>query len=456
MTLRVAGILFPLSLILAGCGTPDNAAQLPNTLRVELSNVAWAAYQDGDGSWRRLPEGAATSTLKASQIRTRAAEDNQSVRPRAHMSRMRKVLPSRGAARRLEPLQVQEHALTITDAQGRYGLAYVCLDDDLSYRYSDLNIRLSTLATNSDRTVRCYSSEDEPLYTLSGTVAGLGPNDVGSVYAFFDEITVDAFNTTYSFELWQDVYDVIATRYSGGATAPNRIIVQNDVSLETDQTLELDFESEAGFTPDTYTATLTDIPKGLSPSGSVTLASKNYTLASLGGVSEGTTFDFAFLPTERIGSEADIYTYAYGANDTGTSVSVSRYLLSPGDITLSLPEPLSGTSVSAVQGPTRYRYPTATWNAYPDEEVSYDLSYFQLPDSGPSPGMAVYLEQAWLGNATTHSYTVPDLSTVPGWNSAWNLKAGEAIYWYVGASLERNPTAESPDYIYAEQSGTAP
>lgn len=378
------------------------------------------------------------------------------MRLRAHLGRRQQAQRLRETVQGLEPLQVQEHSLTITDAQGRYGLAYVCLGDDLSDGYSDLIIRLSTLATDADRTVRCYSGDDEPLYTLSGTVAGLGPNDVGSVYAFFDEITVDALNTAYGFELWRDVYDVIATRYSGNATAPNRIIVQNDVSLETDQTLELDFESPAAFTPETYTATLTDIPEGLSPSGSVTLASKNYTLASLGGVNEGTSFGYAFLPTERIGGEADIYAYAYGSNDTSTYVSVSRYLLSPGDVTLSLPEPLSGTNVSAVQGPTPYRYPTATWNAYPGEGVSYDLYYLQLPNSGPSPGMAVYLEQAWLGNAATHSYTLPDLSAVPGWNSAWNLKAGEAISWYVGASLERNPTAESPDYIYAEQSGTAP
>ncbi|MBS7549800.1 hypothetical protein, partial [Dietzia massiliensis] len=102
MTLRVAGILFLLSLILAGCGTPDNAAQPPNTLRVELSDVAWAAYQDGDGSWQRLPEGTTTSTLKAFQKRTRALEDNQGMRLRAHLGRSQQAQRLRETVQGLE------------------------------------------------------------------------------------------------------------------------------------------------------------------------------------------------------------------------------------------------------------------------------------------------------------------------------------------------------------------
>ena len=456
MSLRLAGTLSVLSVLLMGCGARDGGALPPNALRVEVGDVAWAAYQDGDGSWQPLPEGTATSAVSAAPLGVRAVDPAQRALLKPELARrMPRLLPSR-IARQLEPLQTKEVVLSITDAQGRYGLAYICLDDDPSYGYSDLDIRLSTLTTDSDRTLRCYSGEDEPSYILSGTVEGLGAEDQGVVYSFLrDPVLVDATNQTYGFELWPDLYDVIATRYSGSDTAPNKIVVHNDVSVEANQTLDLDFESDLALTPVILQASITDVTEGLSPSGGVAIASKNFTLAGLGGVGSGTAFDYAFIPPQKLGNEADVYAYADGTNGSGAKVSLTRDLLSPADITLSLPEPLSGARV-AVQGPTPYRFPTATWNAYPGEDATYGLFYFQSPLEGPFSSAFVYIDQSWLGSAATYSYAVPDLSAVAGWDSDWNLKAGVELEWSISAYAERNSTTESRDYISAEQSGTLP
>lgn len=303
----------------------------------------------------------------------------------------------RGATPHLESLQEKDYTLRITNAEGRYGLAYVCLDNYEGYTYSDLTIKLSTLATDADEVARCYDYEEEPTYTLSGTVRGLG-NDYGvidvSINSLFGPpVIVYTGNETYSFELEQDIYDVIATRYSENATVPNRIIIQNDVTLEADKTLDLDFEDEVAFTPDTYTATITDVADGLTPSGGVAVASKNFTLASLGGVAEGTTFDYAAIPAEHLRNDAFVYAYASGSMGLDSNVSVTREPLPPADFSLSLPEPLSGTSVT-VQSASTPMLPTATWDSYPGERITYDIYYSQYSDFGASPSASVYIDEA--------------------------------------------------------------
>ena len=38
---------------------------------------------------------------------------------------------------------------------------------------------------------------------------------------------------------------------------------------------------------------------------------------------------------------------------------------------------------------------------------------------------------AYLNNATTYDFTVPDFSGVPGWNNDWGLKTGALVGWTV-------------------------
>ncbi len=452
MKLPAIGVLF--CSLLVGCGAQEGTTPPGSVLSVEVRDVAWAAYQDGEGAWQALPEGTFASSA-APTGRTLLEAPTHFTHPfsRLTVPVHRNPVPH---LRQTGSQQTTEHNVNIGDAKGRYSLAYICLDEDLGYSSSSLSLTHSTVGADATQSLRCYNGGDEPTYTLSGTVRGLGPADLGVVYSFLDYTVLDTTNTAYSFDLWPNVYDIVATRYSGNATAPNRIILHQDVSLAANQTQDLDFESETAFTPETGKVTMTNVPEGLTLSGGVTFASENYTLASMGGVQDETTFDYAFIPPEVSGADADLYVHAFASSSPTTSVSVSRYLFAPEDVTLSLPEPLEGVSIVATQGSTPYRYPATTWNAYEGERVRYTLYYSQSSGTGPFVGAYVRIDDAWLPDAASYRYTLPDLSTAPGWASAWNLRAGEEISWYVGASLERYPAPDVTDYLELELFGTLP
>ena len=113
-------------------------------------------------------------------------------------------------------------------------------------------IDYSTLAADSSSYAGCYTGSDQPdPYAVTGRVLGLAAGD-GFVYMDYDEAEVSAAASSYRFDVEAGVYDLIATRYAEGfadALAPDKLVIQRGVSVETDQTLELDFEGAEAFTP---------------------------------------------------------------------------------------------------------------------------------------------------------------------------------------------------------------
>lgn len=419
----VGVVIVSLSTLLGSCGGSEVAVPTPHNLRISVSDATWVAYQDGDGTWQPLPENTVAS-LERTDMASLVRDRPHSLPKRSRWQHPRRLFTEP----RLEPFQEKTYSVAIQDADGRYGLAYVCADPE--YGDADISIELTTVEDASETFVACYFGDDEPLNTLSGQVKGLGPADTGVVYAGFDYLPVSSDSPSYRFELYRDLYDVIATRFAGSSSAPSSIVIERDVPVNEDKLVDLDFGSNAAFTPELRSVQING-EMGESLRGGVTLSTDNYTFASLGQLAQGTTFDYAVIPAQKLGSSARYYLYAEAGDSLGgATVSVGRALTTPVDSSLTLPEPLA--SANAVVGSnTPYPRPTATWSSYPGERVSYDNFYSQLPDDGPFVSAYVYIDASWLPSADEFAYTIPDFTGVAGWQNAWGLKPEVETSWSV-------------------------
>lgn len=420
----VVVVIGSLSTLLGSCGSSDVAVPTLHNLRISVSDATWVAYQDGDGVWQPLPENTVASlgrTDRASLVRDR---------PHSFLKQSRLQHPRPlFTAPRLEPFEEKTYSVAIQDVDGRYGLAYVCADPE--YGDADISVELTTVEDASENYVACYFGGDEPLNTLSGEVKGLGPADTGVVYAGFDYLPVSFDSPSYSFELYEDLYDVIAARFDG-SSAPGSVVIKRDVPVNANKLVDFDFGGDAAFTPELRSVQING-ETGDSLRGGVTLSTDNYTIASLGQLVQGTTFDYAAIPAEKLGSGSNYYLYAEAGDRLGgATVSVGRTLTTPVDSSLTLPEPLA--SANAVVGNnTPYLRPTATWRSYPGEKVSYDNFYSQLSEDGSFGSVYVYINASWLPSADELTYTIPDFTGVAGWQDAWGLKPGVETSWSVAA-----------------------
>ncbi len=94
-----------------------------------------------------------------------------------------------------------------------------------------------------------------------------------------------------------------------------------------------------------------------------------------------------------------------------------------------------------------------TWDAYPGEDVDYGNFYAQ-ECQGTRIYYNVHPSKGWLRSDAPFTYTLPDFSSVEGWNNAWSFKEGTEIFWSVGADAESGEFGEEGyEAIYVDRSG---
>ena len=367
----------------------------PGKLTVDAAGAAWVAYRGGEGAWQVLAAGGA---------------DERTV---------------------LEP----------DNPEGRYGVAYVCADEE-----GEVTVRFTyaVLAERPALTARCGANDDAEVefYALSGTLSGLSEGEAGFVYGAFSEDRVSADDANYRLAgLGEGEYDLVATAQnafeSGAAAAPpSRMLIRSGVSVEGDRTLDLDL---ARATPTTsQKVTVEAVPAETQLSGNVSLLTERGTRAELGafsaeGVQPSLSFDYAALPVETpAGFSYRLLLESFSEDEAGErlSRSLARTFETPDNFTLSLPDPLGAVEVAPEEGRL-----TTSWRAY-GEDADYGLSFEgQGGEEEAETRYLITLDAAWLPDSEEMSHTLPDFSKLEGWDEAWNLSADP--FWRLSAHVER-------------------
>ncbi len=375
-----------------------------------------------------------------------------------------------GPWQRIETTIAPQYTLTIRAPNGRYGLAVVFVRPSGPDGMTEVEVNIIHATVNELSQINLVSEEapSANTVTVSGTIGGLeGAGAV--VYMGNSYASVFPPSNTYSLQVPPGTYDLIALRFPGGPT-PNKGLIQHDVVISGNTTINIDFNSSEAFVPETHNAVINGVSSGELAGGEVSFISHNGTRAWTGGGFEvpppTIQFPFAAVPTaKQFGN--DIHNLSATAETGTTTRLIERYFKAPTNLSVTLPSPFGNASVR-VAATTPYTRFTASWDAYSGAQAYFaqfgeggGIDLRQRLVSNPqlsrpkkrsrqaiqafSRSWFVGLSAGWLGGQT--SYTLPDLSGLSGWNNSWGIPAGSQVPWEVGAVVT-NRTIQ--DFLNAE------
>ncbi|MFN3422730.1 MAG: hypothetical protein ACK40X_13510, partial [Armatimonadota bacterium] len=297
--------------------------------------------------------------------------------------------------------------------------------------------------------------------------SGLGDNEMALIALDgFTAIAYKLSGNTYSLQVPPGTYDLIATKFPMEQRgAVNKALIQRNVAISGDTTINIDFNSPEAFVPETKNAVIDGVLPGETAGGSVNFLSHNGTEIFTGGKFEvqppTIQFTFAAVPTNKQYGN-DIHHLVAQAFSSDGFRMFERYFKAPIDISATLPSPFGNASVTVATTNPYARF-TASWDAYSGAQA-YFADFGErvgtrrqlVSDAQPSKQKRrsrqavsrhwmVGLSAGWLGGQS--SYTLPDFSGLSGWNNNWGFPAGTQVPWVVGAVATNRPIQ---DFVNAE------
>jgi hypothetical protein len=311
------------------------------------------------------------------------------------------------------------YELTITDPAGRYGVAWVC-DDTVLFTESGVTIIQATVAELPAPQGGCEASVTPTGGTITGTLSGLGAGEAAAIRAGIYAARVTA-NTFSLGPLENGSYDIVATR-SDASFVMNRMIILRNTNVTGNQAQNFDFAAQ-GFAPTSNQITVTG-----AMSGETTFATGRFSTnrGTVLNASSGNTY--WGIPAAEL-AQHDMHTVTGGVTTaTPAQRQVTHFLHTPANATLALPAVFTMPTISVVATTPQVRFKaslTLLSGAY-----GYVLRY-SVGGTTATRGFVANVSNRWLASST--EYSLPELGSVTGWNSSWNIRAGEATAWIVTA-----------------------
>ncbi len=335
-----------------------------------------------------------------------------------------------------QAVRVEGNRYRLPIRSGRFGLALVCEQEHLVRIIHATTRELSTFQVSftggeggqgwpPTYVLACASGASHATYTVSGRVAGVRPGhnlvvvqETSISSSVKDEHTQEVSAGTRDVALLEVLEGFYVHR---GGGPPARIVLVRDVVVEGAKRIDVDFNRD-GFAPLQRTVTL----RGLLPGEAVWFFPAFFTPLGtdipLGTVlnEKRSVFRFGAVPPERR-RRGDLHRIEVQVEDedAGTTRCVWRDAFAPEDLVVELPSPLKSAAVT-IAAPHPYPLFRATWKPYPGAQV-YRVTYSYV---GPSGDIGLHWEilltAGWLEG--TSSYTLPDFSTLAGWNRDWKLE----------------------------------
>jgi hypothetical protein len=281
--------------------------------------------------------------------------------------------------------------------------------------------------------------------TINGSVANVGAQETSTITLGNATAVVNA-STGNNFVL-QNVrdgaLDLVAGRSmqsigAGGLSiVMNKGIIRRGLNQAAGSTLPvLDFNAAEAFTPVTRNVTINNL------NGEFTTLSSTYLTA--GGTS-GSLYTEATANTnvtrpyygvpQANQQNGDLHFFAVTAIAGLTTATTARTIMSvfrnPVDFTLTLGSVI-GNIATTVAATTPYAMLRSQYTIQAEYNSYWLLQYVQSA-AGATRSVSIGMTAAYQGSGTTVDITIPNLSTVAGWNNAWGLVVGQAVSWIFSA-----------------------
>lgn len=278
--------------------------------------------------------------------------------------------------------------------------------------------------------------------TLTGTFGGVAAGDQATVSmggAFATGTTSYTLNNVPA-----GVLDLIAsdaaTTINGTtiATQVKKIIIRRNQNPANNATLPvLDFSATEAFTPATATITLANGGSDFLASSSLYFTANGAAGAFATDISTSPTRTFYGVPAaQQVAGDLHGIT-ALSTVINGTTVnqvrSVTTYFKDLAAKTLTFGPVPSAVTVASVTGTPVVRL-RSQWTVQSEYNKFFSFAYSQAV-AATTRTISITMTNGYLGgNPTAIDHTMPDLSTVSGWDNNWGLRAGTVTNFTTTAS----------------------
>jgi hypothetical protein len=307
------------------------------------------------------------------------------------------------------------------ETTGRYGLAHVCLFDELA----QLHFFYSTAAEETSPARSCPSFAAVPGTTVNVSVDNMtGAAQTRVQVGHLSEFATVEDPDVSMLPLTAARYDVWATVRSDG-TAIDSVMVERDVQTSTDAPASVTFDVDADTIATTDFSIAIDGETGdETTEWGAYLWSTRRTLLNLAQPGDS----YAGVPASAL-EDNDVHLLVASAVDADAKTVrvIQTHVLDPGNVTLTLPPVFTEFAVEAVDT-TPYVRVAFTFDAWED------ASYYEARLSQAEERTLHWEATAgWLGDGASHTWEQPDLSHLGGWTNGWALADNVEVPWYAGA-----------------------
>jgi len=223
----------------------------------------------------------------------------------------------------------------------------------------------------------------------------------------YGQAEVGSTSSTYATQVLKGTYDLFVSK---GLTKTNKFIIARDVRVDADTVRDFDFAVPEAFVPDYYKIDLQGLQPGEGAFGSIRM--NNTYLANWNAAP---SLEYPSIPADKLKAN-ELYQLDLSANipSTGMGRGVSRVFKTPSSTPVALPPHMTRVEVVDTSQTPYLRFKT-TWGDYAKAQV-YMNSYSQWNSTYSVYWQAV-ISAEWMGKSSLHSYELPDLSAVNGWDS---------------------------------------
>ncbi len=350
---------------------PQSITVLAKDFYGVLSDVTWAAWQDGPGgAWTRVSP-SATGTFR------------------------------------------------FTTTAPKYGFALVCSDGATAIR-GGLFYRTTTTTT---LVVDACTTAPQTNHTLGGTFMNL-PVAANTLVSggLYKSMNVNAGSASYVlFNFVQGKNQDIGLAISDSITAPNilKLLVLRNQPFATDVTRDVDWNVEGVAPGPAFTATVTNATAntpGVGVNYASTLSTRVLALNKGITAKAGTTFtqEFHSVPAAFAVAATDDYEVA-AIDGTGVS-SVYRRFKAAANVSVAMPG--APTATFAVAATTPYFRPRYSFGAIASPQ-GYGPRFTHFISKFDRRDFTVDIDPSWLSGPAPYTFDFPDFSGVTGWQNAW-------------------------------------
>lgn len=290
--------------------------------------------------------------------------------------------------------------------------------------------------------------------TATGTVQGLGPTDLASIWLAGGAASASVNTPSFTINAMRSgTHDLIAWRspiltLSG---SPHRGIIRRDQNIPSGGSVgTLDFEGAESFAPATADVTL----QGTNPGETLIQGMSYYTgaqctYASLYQAQAGSAQMQSFGVPAGMQRPSDFHQIAVtGINGSTSTRTVQEWFHTLEDRTIDMPPEVPVPALTTLPAPYRRLQATFTLPG-----VYTFGAAFSYTDVMTARNANVFASNAWLGTQNV-VLAMPDLSDVDGWDNTWAPATTGNLNWFVQATasnITSSNTCEEGRRIIASQ-----